>query len=49
MKKNLNRGGNQDLRESLLLEAEHLIDSAGSSEAREAIIAFMEKRPPKFH
>ncbi len=49
MKKNLNQGVNQGLRESLALEAEHLIDSGGSSEAKEAITAFMEKRPPVFH
>ena len=49
MKKNLNQGVNQDLPASLLLEAEHLIQSAGSTEAKEAISAFMEKRTPKFH
>ncbi|MGI9322972.1 MAG: enoyl-CoA hydratase-related protein [Pseudomonadales bacterium] len=48
MKINLNRGMDQSLRESLALEAQHLIDSGGS-EAREAISAFMEKRSPVFH
>jgi len=49
MKINLNRGVNQPLRESLLLEAEHLIAGGGSNESREAIRAFMEKREPEFH
>lgn len=49
MKTNLNSGIDQSLQASLVLEAENLIDSGGSSEAREAISAFMEKRPPEFH
>ena len=49
IKKNLNLGLDQGLHESLALEAAHLIDSAGSAEAREAIAAFMEKRRPVFH
>ena len=49
MKINLNRGMDQSLYESLALEAEHLIESASDSEAKEAISAFMEKRPPDFH
>ena len=49
MKTNLNQGVNQGLKASLLLEAQHLIESAGSAEAKEAISAFMEKRTPKFH
>ena len=48
MKINLNRGMDQSLRDSLVLEATHLIESAGTAESREAISAFMEKRPPKF-
>lgn len=48
MKVNLNQGLNQSLRESLVLEAKHLVESIGSEEAREAITAFMEKRPPVF-
>lgn len=49
MKINLNSGMDQSLRDSLALEAKHLIDSGGTAESREAISAFMEKRPPKFH
>ncbi len=49
MKVNLNRGVNQGLRDSLLLEAEHLVASGSDDEAREAIGAFMEKRTPEFH
>ncbi|MEM7018918.1 MAG: enoyl-CoA hydratase-related protein [Pseudomonadota bacterium] len=49
MKINLNRGINQSLRESLVLEAEHLILSSGNPESKEAISAFMEKRKPEFH
>jgi len=49
MKKNLNQGVEQSLAASLAMEAQHLILSSGSSEAREAIGAFMEKRKPKFH
>lgn len=49
MKKNLNQGMDQSLRESLLLEAQHLIMSSGDGEAKEAISAFMEKRTPEFH
>ncbi len=49
MKINLNSGMDQSLRESLVLEAKHLIESGGTKESREAITAFLEKRPPKFH
>lgn len=49
MKINLNRGMDQSLRDSLVLEAEHLIASGGDAESREAIRAFMEKRSPEFH
>lgn len=48
MKKNLNRGALQGLRESLAMEAQHLILSGQSEDAAEAIQAFMEKRPPNF-
>ncbi|MFT5578338.1 MAG: enoyl-CoA hydratase/carnithine racemase [Paraglaciecola psychrophila] len=49
MKKNLNQGGDQSLSASLALEAQHLIQCAGSDESKEAISAFIEKRPPQFH
>ena len=49
MKINLNKGMDQSLRESLVLEAEHLITSSGGAEAKEAIQAFMQKRQPVFH
>lgn len=49
MKVNLHSGMDQTLRESLALEAKHLIESGGTDESREAIAAFMEKRPPQFH
>jgi enoyl-CoA hydratase/carnithine racemase len=49
MKQNLHAGMNQDLAASLRLEAANLVDSAGGSEAREAISAFLEKRTPVFH
>ncbi|MDA1075844.1 MAG: enoyl-CoA hydratase-related protein [Proteobacteria bacterium] len=49
MKINLNRGVNQSLRDSLQLEAEHLVAGMGEAEAKEAISAFTQKRPPVFH
>jgi len=49
MKVNLNSGMDQSLRDSLVLEAEHLIASAGTVESKEAISAFMDKRPARFH
>jgi 2-(1,2-epoxy-1,2-dihydrophenyl)acetyl-CoA isomerase len=49
MKVNLNQGLDQGLRESLVLEARHLVESGSSKEAEEAITAFMEKRSPIFH
>jgi 2-(1,2-epoxy-1,2-dihydrophenyl)acetyl-CoA isomerase len=49
MKTNLNQGVNQDLKASLLLEAQHLVDGVGSVESKEAISAFFERRTPKFH
>ena len=48
MKRNMNRGGLQGLRESLALEAEHMVASFQTDDAREAITAFMEKRKPAF-
>ncbi len=51
MKINLNSGMDQSLRESLALEARHLVDPGpeGREESREAISAFMGKREPRFH
>ena len=49
MKVNLNRGMEQGLSASLRLEAEHMIAAGGGPETAEAITAFMEKRPPRFH
>jgi enoyl-CoA hydratase/carnithine racemase len=48
MKRNINRGGLQGLRESLALEAEHMVASFRTEDAREAIRAFAEKRRPDF-
>lgn len=49
MKRNLNQGVEQGLAASLAMEAEHMVLSGQGGEAKEAIRAFMEKRPPKFH
>jgi len=49
MKINLHKGLEQGLEESLALEAKHLVESMGTAESKEAIAAFMEKRPPLFH
>lgn len=49
MKKNLNQGMQQSLRDSLVLEAEHMVACMVDAEAEEAIVAFMEKRAPSFH
>ncbi len=49
MKKNINRGAYQGLRESLVMEAEHLMIANQSPDSAEAVRAFMEKRKPKFH
>jgi len=48
MKLNLQTGLEQGLPESLALEAKHLIACSGTDESREAIQAFMQKRPPVF-
>lgn len=48
MKRNLNRGALQGLRESLAMEAQHMILSSQSEDASEAVRAFMEKREPRF-
>ena len=49
MKNNIQTGLNQSLDASLALEARNMINTGGSTEASEAIHAFMEKRPPQFH
>ncbi len=48
MKRNLNRGALQGLRESLALEAEHMVMSFQTEDAKEALRAFVEKREPRF-
>ena len=48
MKRNINRGALQGLRESLAMEAEHVIASFQTEDAAEAVRAFMEKRDPRF-
>ena len=49
MKLNLNAGIQQSLRDTLVLEAQHMLASFKDPEAKEAIAAFMEKRSPSFH
>jgi 2-(1,2-epoxy-1,2-dihydrophenyl)acetyl-CoA isomerase len=48
MKRNIHRGALQGLRESLALEAEHMVMSFQTEDAREALRAFAEKREPEF-
>ena len=48
MKRNINRGAMQGLRESLAMEAEHMVMSFQTEDAREALRAFAEKRKPVF-
>ena len=48
MKRNIHRGADQGLRESLALEAEHMVASFQTEDAKEAIRAFAEKRKPEF-
>ena len=48
MKRNLNRGALQGLRESLAMEAQHMVLSGQSEDANEAISAFVAKRAPNF-
>ena len=49
MKKNINAAQEMDLRSSLVLEAERLLRCADTADHREAVAAFMEKRPPVFN
>ncbi|MFK7916061.1 MAG: enoyl-CoA hydratase-related protein [Pseudomonadales bacterium] len=48
MKANLQSGLQQSLDASFALEAQHMIAAGAGAEAREAIAAFKEKRPPVF-
>ncbi|MEE2778487.1 MAG: enoyl-CoA hydratase [Acidobacteriota bacterium] len=48
MKRNINRGTLQGLRESLAMEAEHMVMSFQTEDAKEAVRAFVEKRKPNF-
>ena len=48
MKRNLNAGAQQSLRDSLILEAQAMM-SGDPAESGEAIRAFREKRQPNFH
>ena len=48
MKRNLDAARREDLATVLALEAEGTVDSAGTADHREAVRAFVEKRPPRF-
>ena len=48
MKKNLNSALDQELIDSLKLEAAHTIESMADPESKEAVSAFLEKRKPVF-
>ncbi|MDJ0785289.1 MAG: enoyl-CoA hydratase-related protein [Myxococcota bacterium] len=48
MKEDLNRALLGDLQSCLDFEAEHMVDSAGTEDYREAVAAFQEKRAPRF-
>ena len=48
IKRNLERALTSDFRSALDAEAEHLVRAAGTDEHREAVRAFIEKRPPRF-
>ena len=48
MKENLNRAVGADLRTCLALEADRMSRSAGTKDHREAVAAFLAKRPPVF-
>ena len=48
MKQNLNRALDTDLRTCLAMEAEHMVRAGATADHREAVRAFMEKRPPRF-
>jgi enoyl-CoA hydratase/carnithine racemase len=48
MKDNLNRALQEDLAAVLDLEAERMVESAGTEDYLEAVRAFQEKRSPRF-
>ena len=49
MKRNVNRAMDSDLKANLALEAEGMVRCRGTEDHREAMRAFMEKRPPRFN
>jgi len=49
MKKNINHAQRSGLSESLALEADHLLRCADTPDHKEAVTAFLEKRPPLFN
>ena len=49
MKENINRASQTGLRECLALEADRLVRCAATPDHREAVSAFIEKRPPIFN
>ena len=49
MKRNVNRAMDGDLKANLALEAEGMVRCRGTEDHREAVRAFMEKRPPRFN
>ncbi|MGR8919166.1 MAG: enoyl-CoA hydratase-related protein [Gammaproteobacteria bacterium] len=48
MKQHLNRAADTDLASCLAMEAEHLLRCAQTDDHREAVQAFLDKRPPEF-
>ncbi len=48
MKENLNRAINGDLKTCLAMEADRMVRSTQTTDHKEAVNAFMEKRPPQF-
>ena len=49
MKENINRAVDADLKTCLALEAEGVVRSSRTADHREAVRAFVEKRPPRFN
>ncbi|HBK18137.1 MAG TPA: enoyl-CoA hydratase, partial [Gammaproteobacteria bacterium] len=49
MKENINRAIQGSLRECLALEADRLIRCAATEDHKEAVAAFLAKRPPTFN